>query len=629
MNDNVSVVHDPSTYRFRPLSSKASLPAPRARSSSKSGTVVPKQKGSPYKAKDKCPEGAASRRLLRATERRAKCMETSSKLTEYFSKSKGSSGSGVSDPVCLSSDDGSPTPTQTSRHHRRLEAAHRFLDCEAGHSGSDVTPGDSEEEGSPVGGGFIVSDGHLSSDEESDGGWSSIYAARRVSPRESWRSPPRGAKEAEKERDDSVANDWSPCGQPPSPPMSPVRIDEDTDVDLEMDSPSDKEDVVVEAPVEVDEPGEVVVEVPGKKFRLQNQYLLLTYKSHIPKSEYIEWFKGMFPGLKFIRLAHEAPDRDPLKCPYQHTHVVVDLGRRPNIFNVHKFCYKYPGVAVKLDKCGSIHCNIKRLYGSTALEDAKEYIGKEDRENADLKDLRVAKGARLVERIQSAPSQNIALKQNLKRLGDAAAIIAIYGCRPSMTPTVRIPDRPDKPWQVELLEEVEDKDCPPYHREIIWYVDYRGKTGKSWFSRYMSRAKQHEDGTFDWLCLSGINEDKEAAHQLKEAMDSGFTCKGFILDFARQFEFCEKFYKYIEDFKNGEVTSTKYRGGRLHFNTPWIIVFANFWPKVKKMSTDRWDIRKINVDTDVAEHLPFDAETPNEFPNQEPRMRYDLVQERV
>ncbi|QMW68925.1 replication-associated protein [Crucivirus-468] len=415
--------------------------------------------------------------------------------------------------------------------------------------------------------------------------------------------------------------EWSPCGQPPSPPMSPINLEDDSPLcRSEHQSPE----------VEMEEPGTLLVVEPGKKFRFQSQFVLLTYKSHLPKDDYVKWFKDMVPTTKFLRLAHEAPDRDPLKCPYRHTHVVADLGLRPNYHDCHKFCYKNPDLPDdKVDKCGRIHCHIRRLPGVTGLADAKAYIGKEDRDNADLLAEFVHKGARLIERIQQAPSINMALKQNLKRIGDAAGIMAIFGCRPSMTPQVRIPDRPDKPWQVELLQEVEDKDCHWSHRKILWYVDKRGNTGKSWLSRYLSRAKVHEDGTFDWLCMSGINDDKEASHQLKEAIDSGFSKKGFIMDLARSFQFCEKFYKTLEDFKNGEVVSTKYRGGRLHFNVPWLVVFANFWPKVTKMSLDRWDIRRINVETEVAEHLPFDAEAPEEVPWNRVPMSEHILQERV
>lgn len=603
---------------FRTLSTKAPVRPPRGGTNRKPNPVAPKQAKSPIKAGSRVGKGG---RLWRVAEDKAHIMATSTKLPELFAKSA-KWGSGQRDPICISSDDGEsspPSPVQSGRINKRAASflASRFIDREAECS-SDSDSGNSED-GSQTEEGdlkdFVVPDGHLSDGESDD--WDAVYLARRIGTQPSPKcKKSKLSKEAEKEQQ-SPSMEWSPCGQPPSPPMSPINLEDDTPLCSTEHQPPIVEDVP--------EPGVEVLEEPGKKFRFQNQYVLLTYKSHLPKEHYIQWFKSMIPTTKFIRLAHEAPDRDPKKCPYRHTHVVADLGHRPNYNDCHKFCYKNPDLpSDKVDKCGKIHCHIRRLPGTTGLADAKAYIGKEDRDNADLLEEEVTKGTRMVERIQQATTVNMALKQNLKRLGDAAGIMAIYACRPTLNPRVRIPDRPDKPWQVELLQEVEDKDCPPLHRKIVWYVDKRGNTGKSWLSRFLSRAKYNEDGTYDWLCLSGINDDKECAHQLKEAIDSGFSCKGFIMDLARSFQFCEKFYKTLEDFKNGEVVSTKYRGGRMHFNTPWLVVFANFWPKVTKMSLDRWDIRRINVDTEVAEHLPFDAEAPEEFP----RGHHDLLQDR-
>jgi len=608
---------------FRTLSTKVPVCPPRRGTNRKPTVVAPKQVESPIKASRRIGKGG---RLWKVAEDKAHIMATSAKLPELFAKSK-ERPVRECDPICISSDDGesSPaSPVQSGRINKRAASflASRFVDREAECSSeSDTvdTQDVSETEEGDLGGGFIVPDGHLSSDESDD--WDAVQFARRLGTQPSPKAKRlRKSKEAEKEQE-SPPMEWSPCGQPPSPPMSPINIEDDTPL-----CPTEHLPLIVE---DIPEPGVEVVEEPGKKFRFQNQYVLLTYKSHLPKEHYIQWFKSMIPTTKFIRLAHEAPDRDPTKCPYRHTHVVADLGLRPNYLDCHKFCYKNPDLpSDKVDRCGRIHCHIKRLPGTTGLADAKAYIGKEDRANADLLEEEVNKGTRMVERIQQATTVNMALKQNLKRLGDAAGIMAIYACRPSLNPHVRIPDRPDKPWQVELLEEVEDKDCPDLHRKVFWYVDKRGNTGKSWLSMYLSRAKFHENGTFDWLCLSGINDDKECAHQLKEAIDSGFTQKGFIMDLARSFQFCEKFYKTLEDFKNGEVVSTKYRGGRMHFNAPWLVVFANFWPKVKKMSLDRWDIRRIDPDTEVAEHLPFDAEAPEEFPQQGPRGNHEVLQER-
>lgn len=621
-----------------PLSTKASLPVPRSRSVHKSNTVAPKSKKSPIKAPRKV--APPSVRHARASERRSKLMETAPKLSKYFPRLPDADLE-LGDPICISSDDGSPTASQVERHQRKHRTVSRFLDCEADCSSDSDTPvnptPDAEEE-EELSGGFIVSDGHLSSDEDDD--WGAINRARRVDRQSPVASPPRG-KEVEKQRESSSDEmEWS-IGAQPSPPMSPVALDSE-----EEQSEGEEEEVIVPPPVEdLPEPG---VHVPnedlpsGSKFKLQYRYLLLTYKSHLPKAQYIKWFKDLFPSSKqegiLIRLAHEAPDRDPKKCPYRHTHVVVDCGYRLTIKSPHKFCYINPEMPNNKDKCGSIHCNIKGLPGETAYLDAKFYISKEDPENADLK-VRIPneKGVRIVESIQTATSVNMALRKNLRRIGDAAGIIQIYGCRSMQPADVEVPERPTFPWHVELLEEVENKTCPRGDRKIIWYVDKLGLTGKSWFTKYMAVNGVTEETGFSWLCMSEIQEKHDAFYQVKEAIDMGFNKKGFIIDVSRAGKFKQGLYAVLESLKNGIVTSTKYKGCNIKMNTPWVIVFANFWPKTQLMSLDRWDIRSINRETKVAEKLPWDHEAPEEFKHNCPHckcgqghsgMRHDIVQER-
>jgi len=71
-------------------------------------------------------------------------------------------------------------------------------------------------------------------------------------------------------------------------------------------------------------PGETIsVEDVEDKFELRARMMLLTYRTHLNKSEYIEWVEKKFKtqGVNFIRLAHETGDEE---CVYEHTHVVLE-----------------------------------------------------------------------------------------------------------------------------------------------------------------------------------------------------------------------------------------------------------------------------------------------------------------
>lgn len=603
---------------FPTLSTKAHGRITSGRSSSVTTPVGPKQRKTPGKARKVCSPTA---RLARATEKRAKCMEASTKLSGYFPKSKDQQVD-FREPIVLSSDDGSPTPTQKDRNTRRAEGlsrARRYVELEAECESSEAeshrkkgtchTEEDAseEEEGSPTAGGFIVPDDKSLSSDEGDSDiedWADVARARRVPYKP-------GEKEREKERESDSESpvptagvEWSPCRQPPSPPKSPIRLDESTDVEEEV--PMEEEEVIVE-------PGEEVVpHAETGKFHLKAQFLLLTYKSHLPKAEYVNFLRSVTnrPDA-WVRLAHETGDS---KCPYNHTHVVVDLTKQLNTTDVHKFCWVNPNIPNKVDKCKRIHPHIKRLVGTKAFRDAKIYISKEDPENKDLKALsndEIHKGANLVEKIQSAGSLNVALRTTLRKLSDAPGIIQIFNQRHMGQQNVEIPPKPDKPWAVDLLEEVKGR-CSSTDRNVIWYVDYKGKTGKTWVSKYLSGAYRDETG-YDWLVLRGVKNGADAFQQIVLGANEGFRYKGFIVDITRGSKFNRELYGYLEAFKDGVVTCTKYQGCFLRFNTPWVIVFSNFWPQVEFLSDDRWDIRKIDRETGLATKLPYDAEAPEHY----------------
>lgn len=55
----------------------------------------------------------------------------------------------------------------------------------------------------------------------------------------------------------------------------------------------------------------------------------------------------------------------------------------------------------------------------------------------------------------------------------------------------------------------------------------------------------------------------------------------------------------METIKNGLWEYTKYEGGSIRRDAPaHIIVFANEFPKVDKLSLDRWDIIEIDGNGD-------------------------------
>lgn len=129
-------------------------------------------------------------------------------------------------------------------------------------------------------------------------------------------------------------------------------------------------------------------------------------------------------------------------------------------------------------------------------------------------------------------------------------------------------------WQHDLLVKLAE---PPHPREVLWYYDERGNTGKSWFAKYLV-------ANYDADYYSG-----------GKATDIVHACNGAriqVFDFTRSNEGFVS-YDAIERLKNGLVFSPKYDSQKKVFDIPHVLIFANFPPEKSKLSEDRWNITHI------------------------------------
>jgi hypothetical protein len=123
----------------------------------------------------------------------------------------------------------------------------------------------------------------------------------------------------------------------------------------------------------------------------------------------------------------------------------------------------------------------------------------------------------------------------------------------------------------------------PDDRTIYWYWEPKGNIGKSQFIKYC--IVKHNI----LYCSGGKHSD---------LMNLVFNCdmektNCVMFDVPRANE-GHVSYSALESIKNGMVCNTKYETGSKVFNSPHIIVFANFPPADKeKLSADRW--RVINL----------------------------------
>jgi len=104
---------------------------------------------------------------------------------------------------------------------------------------------------------------------------------------------------------------------------------------------------------------------------------------------------------------------------------------------------------------------------------------------------------------------------------------------------------------------------------------------------------------------------RDAGTIIKNAKADGWNGHGVIIDLPRSVENdAKRLYAYIEAIKNGMITATKYSGGTSIFPIGYMIVFANWMPKIKCLSIDRWDIRLMEKnkegEVEVTLHNPLE-----------------------
>lgn len=137
-----------------------------------------------------------------------------------------------------------------------------------------------------------------------------------------------------------------------------------------------------------------------------------------------------------------------------------------------------------------------------------------------------------------------------------------------------------RPWQKEIENICQ---AEPDDRTINWFWESRGNIGKSAFTKYM--VVKH-----GILFCSGGKVSDIMNLVFNQDMDA---CRTVIFDIPRANR-GNISYASLEAIKNGLVCNTKYETGSKVFNSPHIIVFANFPPgEPEYLSSDRWNIHEI------------------------------------
>lgn len=312
------------------------------------------------------------------------------------------------------------------------------------------------------------------------------------------------------------------------------------------------------------------------KFRIQNHALLLTYRTHIDKLKIKIFFENICLAKKNQPVPVEfyiCHEKSSSKTDYAHSHVFVNFGQEFNTKNCRLFDYE------------EIHPNIQPITSKT-YDYVYRYISKEDK-SPDLLFLSLKYKKSCIERLHECKTIDEAMKLHCKKPSDALGIKLLYEMKVKKAMVIEDPRKElHKKWQHPLWMWLlaEDYDL----RSITWICDMEGSGGKTRFTDVFQ--SNYQDDVRKVTIFGGSSN---AATVMQSEIESGWTGKYLFVDFSRA-TVDHQIYGPLEDIANGKMTVLKYKGCTLSLpQRPRIIVFANWYPIMKEMSIDRWNVGNI------------------------------------
>ena len=145
-----------------------------------------------------------------------------------------------------------------------------------------------------------------------------------------------------------------------------------------------------------------------------------------------------------------------------------------------------------------------------------------------------------------------------------------------------------RPWQEDALKLIDS----PSERQVIWISGRQGYEGKSWFQNYIQAYFGYHRVARCDLRIKHAN----VCNVLKKR--SLASANIFLFNDSRSVTGEEiNLYRILEDIKDGQATASKYDNNNIRFKTPnTVMVFSNRYPKLGKLSRDRWRIYNANQD---------------------------------
>ncbi len=124
----------------------------------------------------------------------------------------------------------------------------------------------------------------------------------------------------------------------------------------------------------------------------------------------------------------------------------------------------------------------------------------------------------------------------------------------------------------------------PDDRKVFWYWDAQGCKGKTSLAKHICMH-------YNALYVQGKATDIKFG--IIDMIKKRGEIDVIIMGLPRSYE---QFVSYdaIESVKDGIFYSSKYESGMCMFNSPHVIILANFEPNLEKLSKDRWVVECLD-----------------------------------
>lgn len=317
--------------------------------------------------------------------------------------------------------------------------------------------------------------------------------------------------------------------------------------------------------------------VQDSKFRIQNQYLFLTYaRCDFVDKAYKEWLGIVLPQYIECTIATENhKDGTP------HKHVLINRGKNFQTKNSKFFDYEgfHPNIVGIMPNVG----DYLRVLA---------YISKYDEK---LNSLNIVSKKHLAV-ISSASLSHALVEGSLCGLSAMNTKTIYEAFKADNKPQLEPVSEPKAPWIDKMREYQENLIDRDVYRDILWFYDKFGNSHKTHFANYV-----FDDP--DYCVITSVDTCKDFMRIIYNSMKRGWTMKYLIFLLPRNWIDREggALYKCIETAKDGIITMNKFDSDRFRISQKvLIVVLANTMPNIGAMTLDKWHLYNIHSTKEVS-----------------------------